>query len=73
MYFLFDTFGYSLNILQNILKLYDITALDGLFLQVAIVIIFPFIQTIGIVILKSSTDPLSKISALYYLRIVSIN
>ena len=34
---------------------------------------FPFIQSFGICVFKSSYDPLSNVSALDYLRIVSIN
>ena len=35
--------------------------------------LFPFIQAIGICFFKSSTDPLCNVSALSYLKLVSIN
>ena len=34
---------------------------------------FPFIQALGLVFFKDSKDPLSKISKLDYLKIISIN
>jgi hypothetical protein len=39
----------------------------------ALELTFPFIQAIGVCLFKSSYDPLSNVSALYYLRIISIN
>ena len=72
-YFIFDVLGYVLLIVLYTLEALNVDVVDDRYVITAKSLLFPSIQAVGVCIFKSSQDPLAKVSALFYHKIVSIN
>ena len=73
IYFAFDFVFYSSWILNDVITILFPLWTPNQYFGTILVIYFPVIQAFGICFYKASLDPLSNISSLNYLRIVSIN
>ena len=72
MYFVFDFVAYGLWVIDNVAFLMSIYLKYDNYLANSLNLYYPFIQAVGVCIFKSSLDPLSNVSALFYLKLVSI-
>jgi hypothetical protein len=76
-YFLFDLNIYLTLIILKLLYHFGSKGTDGFtslyWILAGITYLFPFIQSFGIFFFKQSIDPLSNVSSLGYLKLVSIN
>ena len=64
---------YTLQIIIQVIFLLGYSSLYLSYISLTLEFLFPFIQAIGVCLLKSSYDPMSNISALDYLKLVSEN
>ena len=73
VYFVFDFICYVIEISITLVFMFKINDDFDLYVDYIIITIFPFIQAFGICFFKASADPLSNVSTLSYLKLVSIN
>ena len=75
VYFVFDLVAYTILILISafILLAIDSKDVDYQLIWLALKLLFPSIQAFGVCFFKSTMDPISKVSALFYHKIISIN
>ena len=73
IYFVFDIVGYILMIINAVIDIVFPTNVANIYLGAILEIYFPLIQTFGVCYFKATLDPISKVSSLDYLKIVSIN